>query len=148
MSAEKSTGLGSLPPRIADGLGLSITGEDESAVQKCFQQFFDNARVRGRPVIQIIDDAETLKPADLAQLRRLFDPIRGQLLLVGQPEMLALFADDEAAPARIYHLSPLTESETGEYLRHRLREGGFDPEMIDEEAIWLGLTGKPATDAE
>ena len=128
-------GLGSLPPRIASGLGLSITGEDESAVQKCFQQFFDNARTRGRPVIQIIDDAETLKPADLAQLRRLFDPLRGQLLLVGQPEMLALFADDEVAPERIYHLSPLSESETGEYLRHRLREGGFGPEAIDAEAI-------------
>ena len=127
--------LGSLPPRLADGLGLSMTGEDEAAVQKCFQQFFDGARTRDQPVIQIIDDAETLKPADLAQLRRLFDPIRGQLLLVGQPDMLALFSDEEAIPDRIYHLAPLSYRETGEYLRHRLREGGFDAQVIDDEAI-------------
>ena len=127
--------LGSLPPRLADGLGLSMTGEDEAAVQKCFQQFFDGARTRDQPVIQIIDDAETLKSSDLAQLRRLFDPIRGQLLLVGQPDMLALFSDDEAIPDRIYHLAPLSYRETGEYLRHRLREGGFDAQVIDDEAI-------------
>lgn len=127
--------LGSLPPRLADGLGLSMTGEDEAAVQKCFQQFFDGARTRDQPVIQIIDDAETLKPSDLAQLRRLFDPINGQLLLVGQPDMLALFSDEEAMPDRIYHLAPLSYRETGEYLRHRLREGGFDAQVIDDEAI-------------
>lgn len=127
--------LGGLPPRLADGLGLSITGEDEAAVRKCFQQFFDNARTRDQPVIQVIDDAETLKPADLAQLRRLFDPIHGQLLLVGQPEMLVLFADDEVVPNSIHCLSPLSHRETGEYVRHRLREGGFGAEVIDAEAI-------------
>src|SRR3569832_442113 len=127
--------LGSLPPRLADGLGLSMTGEDEAAVQKCFQQFFDGARTRDQPEIQIIDDAETMKPSDLAQLRRLIDPIHGQLLMVGQPDMLALFSDEEAIPDRIYHLAPLSYRETGEYLRHRLREGGFDAQVIDDEAI-------------
>ena len=132
--------LGGLMSRLADGLGMKVAGEDEAMLQRRFQKFFAATQTQDAPVIQIIDDAETLKPPDIALLQRLFDSLNGQILLVGQPELMSLFSPGKASrdlrkPDRIYHLDPMPNAEVGEYIRHRLQEAGFDQELFTTEAI-------------
>jgi hypothetical protein len=121
-------------------LGPDVAGADESAVQQRFQEYFATARQEDSAVIQIVDDAESLTRDDLALLHRLFESIQGQVLLVGQPPLLSLFAADDGSrtgiqPDRIYYLEPLSAEEVGAYIRHRLNEAGFDRELFVPEAV-------------
>jgi len=132
--------LGGLLSRLAAGLGSDVAGADESTVQQRFQEYFATSRQQDSAVIQVIDDAESLTRDDLALLHRLFEPIQGQVLLVGQPPLLSLFStddgtQDETQPDRIYFLEPLSAEEVGAYIRHRLNEAGFDRELFMPEAI-------------
>ena len=132
--------LGGVLSRLAAGLGLDVAGDEEAAVQRRIREYFAASRPKGAAVIQVIDDAETLSRDDLALVRRLFDPVRGQILLAGQPQLLSLFSADDGTwtvtqPDRIYYLEPLLRDEIGAYIRHRLNEAGFDRELFEPEAI-------------
>ncbi|MEJ2653677.1 MAG: AAA family ATPase [Gammaproteobacteria bacterium] len=132
--------LGGLLSRLAAGLGMEDGDEDEAAVQQRFQEYFAAPEQGDSAVIQVIDDAECLTRDDLALLRRLFEPVQGQILLIGQPPLLSLFATDngdqnEIQPDRIYNLEPLSLEEVGAYIRHRLNEAGYDRELFVPEAV-------------
>jgi general secretion pathway protein A len=99
----------------------------------------------GRRTVLIIDEAQNLQPAVLEQVRLLtnLETHKEKLLrimLVGQPELSDLLArpDLRQLAQRItarYHLMPLAESETAEYIRHRLRVAGNDQEIFLPAAI-------------
>jgi len=132
--------LGGLLPRLAAGLGAHVADDDEAAVQQLFREYFATQSQKDNAIIQVIDDAESLTHDDLALLHRLFESIKGQVLLIGQPPLQSLFANDDGTrtriqPDRIYHLEPLSPEEVGEYIRHRLNEAGFDRELFVPEAI-------------
>jgi type II secretory pathway predicted ATPase ExeA len=85
---------------------------------------------KGNNVVLIIDEAQTLSPALLEQIRMLSNLETEiekllQIVLIGQPELrdtLAL-SQLEQLNQRIavrYHLTPLTESEVLAYIKHRL----------------------------
>ncbi|HEY8536890.1 MAG TPA: AAA family ATPase, partial [Vicinamibacterales bacterium] len=88
------------------------------------------AHAEGRRVVLIVDEAQTLGPELLEQVRLLTNletPTQKllQIILIGQPELRDLLARPEMRQIaqRVtgrYHLEPLTRAETAPYVRHRL----------------------------
>lgn len=99
----------------------------------------------GKRTVVIIDEAQNLAPGVLEQVRLLtnLETHKEKLLrimLVGQPELSDLLARPELRQlaSRVtarYHLTPLEEDETAEYVRHRLRVAGTQEPLFTPEAI-------------
>lgn len=99
----------------------------------------------GRRTVLIIDEAQNLGVNVLEQVRLLtnLETHKEKLLrimLVGQPELSELLSrpDLRQLASRItarYHLTPLEEDETAEYVRHRLAVAGTTDELFDADAI-------------
>ncbi|MBW3656852.1 MAG: AAA family ATPase, partial [Gemmatimonadetes bacterium] len=89
----------------------------------------------GRNNLLIIDEAQNLSAEVLEQLRLLTNLETRerkllQIILIGQPELRTLLArpELEQLAQRViarYHLGPLTEEETAQYVRHRLEVAGL-----------------------
>lgn len=98
-----------------------------------------------RRTVLIIDEAQQLHPDVLEQVRLLtnLETHKEKLLrimLVGQPELATLLARDDLRQLaqRItarYHLMPLEEVETREYITHRLRVAGCPFELFQLDAL-------------
>jgi len=99
-------------------------------------------------VVLIIDEAQNLKPSVLEEIRMLSNLETEtekliQIILLGQPELkqkLALHGLEQLRQriAVYFHLSPLTESETSEYVQHRLKVASdTDHQYITPEALQL-----------
>jgi general secretion pathway protein A len=92
------------------------------------------AHIRGRRTVLIIDEAQTLAPEVLEEVRLLTnletttDKLL-QVIMIGQPELAALLEQAtlrqlaQRVTAR-YHLEPLSSLETRAYVRHRLGVAG------------------------
>ncbi len=99
----------------------------------------------GKRTVVIIDEAQNLSPGVLEQVRLLtnLETHKEKLLrimLVGQPELNELLAREELRQlaSRItarYHLAPLEEAETREYVRHRLSVAGNQENLFPDDAI-------------
>ena len=99
----------------------------------------------GRRTVLIIDEAQNLQPEVLEQVRLLTNLETNKekllrIMLVGQPELADLLArpDLRQLAQRItarYHLMPLSENETSEYVRHRLRIAGNEQEIFQPAAL-------------
>ncbi|TXH77251.1 MAG: hypothetical protein E6Q88_01945 [Lysobacteraceae bacterium] len=93
-----------------------------------------DAYAKGDRVVLIIDEAQNLSADALEQVRLLTNLETEtqkllQIILIGQPELRDALArpDLRQLAQRItarYHLSPLDEMETGDYLRHRMTAAG------------------------
>lgn len=129
--------LGNLLSRLADSLRLRLGAANDLALRLALQQLF--ATAPNQQVIVIVDDAEALKPEELSLLLDLLDSSRAQLLLVGQAELLSLFNSLE--PGRfgkadcVYDMQPLSQTETGDYIYHRLEAAGLDPNLFLQDAV-------------
>lgn len=101
----------------------------------------------GRQTIVIIDEAQSLMPEVLEQIRLLTNLETTtvkllQIFLIGQPELKKLLAREDLRQLsqRItarYHITPLSRQELGEYVAHRLKVAGcirplFTPEALKE----------------
>lgn len=99
----------------------------------------------GKRTVLIIDEAQNLSPGVLEQVRLLTNLETNKekllrIMLVGQPELNELLArqDLRQLASRItarYHLAPLEEGETREYVRHRLAVAGSQENIFPDEAI-------------
>ena len=97
------------------------------------------AHAAGRSSVLIIDEAQSLSAEVLEQLRLLTNLETAerkllQIVLIGQPELRELLArpELEQLAQRViarYHLPALTETQTGQYLRHRLAVAGLQGEL-------------------
>lgn len=93
------------------------------------------SHAKGQQNILIIDEAQNLTPHVLEQLRLLTNletPERKllQVILIGQPELRQMVArpELEQLAQRViarFHLGALTESETRQYIQHRMGIGGL-----------------------
>ena len=100
---------------------------------------------QGKRTVLIIDEAQNLAPGVLEQVRLLtnLETAKEKLLrimLVGQPELSDVLASPELRQlaSRItarYHLTPLEEDETAEYIRFRLGVAGTQEELFPPDAI-------------
>ncbi len=126
-----TSGRGDLLRWVLYSLGIEEdANEDYISLFKRFQDFVVSEYARGLHVVLVIDEAQNLSIEALEELR-MFTNINTsqdellQLILVGQPELrdtiespqLEQFAQRVAAT---YHIRPLNEEETRDYIRHRL----------------------------
>jgi len=99
-------------------------------------------------VVLIIDEAQNLKPAVLEEIRMLSNLETEtekliQIILLGQPELkqkLSMHGLEQLRQrvAVYFHLSPLTEAETTEYVLHRLKVASdTDHQYLTPEALKL-----------
>jgi general secretion pathway protein A len=99
---------------------------------------------KGQPTLLIVDEAQTLSPEMLEEIRLLsnLETPRSkliQIVLVGQPELKELLARPELRQLRQrialrYHLRPFNEKELREYLDERLRRAGYTGKGIFKRA--------------
>jgi general secretion pathway protein A len=108
--------------------------------------FLLQAHAAGRNNVLVIDEAQNLAAEVLEQLRLLTNLETSerkllQVILIGQPELRAMLArpDLEQLAQRViarYHLGPLAEAESTQYVRHRLEVCGLQrPLPFDRGAL-------------
>ena len=104
-----------------------------------------HAHAEGRRVVLIVDEAQTLSPELLEQVRLLTNLETAkqkllQIILIGQPELRELLDRSEMRQIaqRItgrYHLEPLRKDDTRAYVNHRLRVAGAQSDIFTNSAI-------------
>jgi general secretion pathway protein A len=104
-----------------------------------------HAHAEGRRVVLIVDEAQTLSPELLEQVRLLTNLETSkqkllQIILIGQPELRELLDRPEMRQIaqRItgrYHLEPLRKDDTRAYVSHRLRVAGAQSDIFTKRAI-------------
>ena len=132
---------------ICDELGIKYAKRGltlKTLVDALNQHLLETHAAKRRTVL-IIDEAQQLQPEVLEQVRLLtnLETHKEKLLrimLVGQPELATLLArpDLRQLAQRItarYHLMPLEEAETREYITHRLRVAGCPAEVFQIAAL-------------
>jgi general secretion pathway protein A len=109
-------------------------GASRAARLGAFNQFLLNAYARGEHVVLLVDEAQNLGPKALEELRLLSnlqtekEPLL-QVILVGQPGLRDRLKHPSLRQlaqrvAIHYHLRPLDEDETKDYIRFRLARAG------------------------
>lgn len=130
--------------RIAMQLGVKDPAADRMAVLKQLYERLLEIHAEGRHAVVLIDEAQMLQTSALMEeFRGLLNlEIPGKKLLnlifFGLPEVEECLQLDKPLAQRVamrYHLHPLQEVETREYISHRLRiaggkEGLFTPEAV------------------
>jgi general secretion pathway protein A len=127
---------GELLATICDELHIKYP-EDNTSIKvyiDCIFQYLLEQNALGRKTVVIIEEAQNLTPDVLEQLRLLTNLETNQrklmqIVMLGQPELLDILAQPELRQLeqRItarYHLMPLTQKETIDYVNHRLGVAG------------------------
>lgn len=102
---------------------------------------------RGRHTLLIIDEAQNLSDDVLEDIRMLFNlqtdnHILLQIILVGQPDLKRRLSSPNLRQLaqRIvvnYHLSPLNDEQTYQYIAYRLQAAGGTTDLFSPEALQL-----------
>jgi len=128
---------------IGTGFGLSLDTADKTRVLRRIEQLFAEKHAAGKRCLLVIDEAQNLALPALEELRMLSNiTVAGrapfQCVLLGQPQFRQLLSDPrlEQLQQRIlasYHLGPLRDDDTREYIQHRLKTAGWidDPSFDD-----------------
>lgn len=132
---------------ICDELGVAYAAETVTlkTLIDALNAHLLRSHAAGRRTVLIIDEAQNLTRDVLEQVRLLtnLETHKEKLLrimLIGQPELIEQLArpDLRQLASRItarYHLTPLDERETGEYIRHRLRVAGSQEELFPPATV-------------
>ncbi len=109
-----------------------------------FIDFIIDEYAHNRRVVLIVDEAQNMAAETLEELRMLSNVNADkdqalQVILVGQRELrdtlrrpdLVQFAQRISVD---YHLEPLSEEETVDYIRHRIEVAGGNPRLFEEDA--------------
>jgi len=130
--------------RIAMQLGVREPAVDRMAVLKQLYERLLEINAEGRRAVVLIDEAQMLQTSALMEeFRGLLNlEIPGKKLLnlifFGLPEVEECLRLDKPLAQRVtmrYHLHPLQETETLEYIRHRLRISGAKQEVFSPDAV-------------
>jgi len=136
--------------------GLEYREKKKVELYQTLAEFILKEYERDRRTVLIIDEAQNLDAEALEELRMLSNINADknqflQLILVGQPNLrdtlrrpeLHQFAQRVAVD---YSLGTLTLEETWQYIRHRLKTAGGDPNLFDTKAcaaIYYYSSGTP-----
>ena len=132
---------------ICDELDVDYSAGGELTLKHlvdCLNAHLLTTHAAGRRTVLIIDEAQNLSREVLEQVRLLTNLETGKhkllrIILVGQPELEDILArpDLRQLAQRItarFHLPGLSRAETSEYIRHRLRVAGGDPNIFSTAA--------------
>lgn len=122
-------------------LGLTESaGASHAELLEKLEQHLLHCAASGKPVVLMIDEAQTLADAAFEELRLIsnFDTEQTkllQLVLIGQPELRERLSHEALAPLRqriiiSRNLQPLNLTEATNYIKHRLRVASHDPESV------------------
>jgi general secretion pathway protein A len=125
---------------------LDVAGRSNRELMEGLNRFLLERKQQGRRVLLIVDEAQALGPDALEQIRMLSNLETEtskliQIILLGQPEFDAMLESPSLRQLRQrisvrWRLAPLSASETGEYVRHRLRvAAGARRELFSEVAL-------------
>lgn len=122
---------------ICDELHVAFDKDDANirSLSNALYKFLLANHGRGRNTVLLIDEAQNLD-AKVLELIRLLTNLETntkkllQIIFIGQPELRELLSKPELRQLaqRItarYHIEPLTQSETKDYIRHRLQVAGL-----------------------
>lgn len=130
---------------LAFGMEVSQGGWTEKFAR--FSEFALNEYAHGKRVIVVVDEAQNLDHKALEELRVLSNinaekDLLVQIILTGQPELRQKLLDPRLEQfaqriGKLYHLLPLDQDETQEYIRHRLLVAGGKQDLFSDEACKL-----------
>lgn len=139
---------------IAATFGLPYDGDVKAVLLKNLENFFKLKAREGKRVLLVVDEAQNLPQQSMEELRMLLNlELDGrsifQVFMLGQDDLRVTLQSESMAQVRqritaTYHLQPLDEGETRDYILHRLATAGWqnDPEFADETfAAIHGFTG-------
>jgi general secretion pathway protein A len=143
---------------VCDDFGIDTSGlKTRGQSLKALHDFLLECFARNEKVFLIIDEAQSLKPELLHEVRLLtnLETSKKKLLhviLLGQPELDEILEETQFRPLKQritvrYHLHSLNRTETAEYIVHRLKRAGskridiFDRGAIDQ--IYAYSSGIP-----
>ena len=130
---------------VSASLGLPERPSKKEDFLLGFTRFLNEKYTESKYVLLIIDEAHTLSRDHLEQIRLLSNielPERSliSIFLVGQNELNETLTYHECRALRqritlISRVEPLSEGETNEYIRHRLRIAGRKRELFSQAAV-------------
>ncbi len=119
---------------IATEFGLDVKGKDRLETIASISDFLLKQTLAGKESVLIIDEAQNLTEDLLEQVRLISnfetdDRKLLQIVLMGQPELRDRLDQPSLKQLRQritvrYHLRPLTRTEVGQYIQHRLALSG------------------------
>jgi putative secretion ATPase (PEP-CTERM system associated) len=132
---------------VNEDFGLPVEGKDRIGLLRDLNDFLIEQYSLGNRPTLIVDEAQNLPSELLEDIRMLSnletdDAKLMQIILVGQPELRKTLAKPELLQLRQRisincNLTPLSETEVGEYILHRLEVAGnrnavtFSPESLE-----------------
>jgi general secretion pathway protein A len=141
---------------ILKDLGVRVQGKTKGEYLHNLHRYLLNAYQKDERVILIVDEAQGLRPELLEEIRLLsnLETSRSKLLqivLLGQPELDKTLSQAGFRQLRQrinlrYHLQPLSEKETKEYIGKRLGIAGARAPIFTEKAmkqVYLRSRGIP-----
>ena len=148
--------FGDLMQWIALAYDLPHHGKNKVELYQDFMEFIIQEYARGRRTVLIVDEAQNMSAETLEELRMLSNVNADkdqvlQVILVGQRELrdtlrrpdLVQFAQRVGVD---YHLEPLGEQETIDYIRHRCTIAGGIADLFSEDAckqVFKATAGVP-----
>ena len=121
---------------ILDAFGLRCRSSDKGIMVRDLEKFLGARREQGRRALLVIDEAQNLPPRTLEEIRMLSNLTAGgqsllQTFLVCQPQFQRVLSDPsmEQFRQRVIgwcHLEPMSATEVGAYVRHRLVQVGWN----------------------
>ncbi len=132
---------------IAMEFNLEVKGLDRLETVAEINHFLLRQLEQGKETVLIIDEAQDLTPALLEQVRLLSNLETDerkllQIVLMGQPELRDRLNEHGLRQLRQritirYHLNPLTRTEIGQYVQHRLYVSGANgAPYFTQPALW------------
>jgi len=131
---------------ILEDLGVDYVPGTKARLLSQLNNYLIQQLRRDNNVVLIIDEAQNLKPSVLEEVRMLSnleteDEKLIQIIFLGQPELKTKLALPRLEQLRqrvafFFHLTPLNENETKQYILHRLKVASdSDREYFTEGAI-------------
>ncbi len=130
---------------LAEEFKMNRRFDSKGAFLIHLKHFLHQASSSNKKVLLIIDEAQRLNHELLEQIRLLSNIEMDNrklinIFFVGQSEFNRMLNEDRSKAVRqritvSYHIDPLTEKETREYILHRLKIAGCNRELFKPDAI-------------
>ena len=134
---------------VAAAFGLPHEENNKASLLKRLENFLVNCQNLGKRALLIVDEAQNLSPRAVEELRMLSnfqsqDKSLLQSFLLGQPEFRFTMASEGMQQLRqrvtaSYHLGPMDQHESKEYIEHRLRTVGWNNDPVFSEDAFAAV---------
>jgi general secretion pathway protein A len=128
---------------VANALDMGKTFTNKADFLIALGKFVKEAGAQSKKVILVIDEAQRLTTEMLEQIRVLVNiETPGKkvvsFIFAGHTEFLDMVKQNKALAQRVFFshiIQPLTQSETGDYIRHRLKIAGTEEPIFTPAAV-------------